>query len=715
VESKTEHENDTEQTSWSSMYILAVVGLIVACGVLWLVFRIGDSEGGHEMRPPPHEHAASPPVQETAAAEPEPDAVEKPPAEEPAEELAEQAYPVPESITTQGVPAVPLDLGEKLESWLNRRRVQVCGPHPDGGLLVLADTGEGLQIHHVATAGAGAEPLTSGPHAPGCAVTSPDPDAGFFLFTREGRILRQGLDGGEPVVVAGEGRNADVVFDDAGTQIAYASDRRAQDRTVVRVMDPSDPSTDRVVLEAPSDARYVPASWMPNGRHLMVHEVASAQDVRSLLVDTVEGTFREVDLDETRPCVTMLGPAAPLKGSTLGVSDCVRGDHVHLVTVDMSTRYGKPLTRDIPWDVTSFVYSPASSILAFVANEGGVGRLYAMLWEDERWIRKGFDVLPAGRVESMAFGPEGTRLAVALSTVGSPGRVYELDLMGGGIEIWWDPTGPTGPEQVVSLVDYPTFDEVDEEPRSIPALVVEPAGRPEQPLPVVVVLHDDPVDQWTAGWEPFASPLAAYLTSTLGVAVVAPNVRGSSGYGRSFTLLDDRQKRWDAVRDVGALLDWIDERPDLDAGRVVLVGRSYGGYLALGAMTEHPDRLRGGVVISAIADLASFVENAPEGDAERVRREYGEEHETLVELSPIARVSRITCPVLVAHGEGDPRVPVADARRIVDALADGGVPHWSLTAADEGHLDDRPEHRAYLAAAIVLFVRQMLDLEPDPA
>jgi dipeptidyl aminopeptidase/acylaminoacyl peptidase len=227
------------------------------------------------------------------------------------------------------------------------------------------------------------------------------------------------------------------------------------------------------------------------------------------------------------------------------------------------------------------------------------------------------------------------------------------------------------------------------------------------PAPVVVELHGGPEDQWLPRYAGFEQFLVAR-----GYAIVQPNLRGSAGYGEAFLGLDDGPRRADVIADVGAVLDWIATQPDLDAHRVVVMGQSYGGYLALASTIAFPDRLRGAIDIAGIADFVGFLEGTQPFRRDARRAEYGDERDPttramLAQLSPIAHAAEIRRPLLVAHGTRDPRVPIDDAERLVGAVRAAGQPVWYLAAADEGHGFAKSANRGVLEVLAAQFLDEV--------
>jgi dipeptidyl aminopeptidase/acylaminoacyl peptidase len=197
-----------------------------------------------------------------------------------------------------------------------------------------------------------------------------------------------------------------------------------------------------------------------------------------------------------------------------------------------------------------------------------------------------------------------------------------------------------------------------------------------------------------------------YLRSR-GYAVFEPNVRGSTGYGKAYTHLDDVERRMDAVADLKAGVDWLHDHPAVDPDRIAVMGASYGGFMTLAALTEYPDVWAAGVDIVGIANFVTFLENTGDWRRQLREAEYGsleDDREFLESISPVTHVDEITAPLFVLHGENDPRVPVSEAHRIVEGAREVGVPVRELVFEDEGHGFTKLENRIEAYAAIVEFL-----------
>jgi dipeptidyl aminopeptidase/acylaminoacyl peptidase len=204
-----------------------------------------------------------------------------------------------------------------------------------------------------------------------------------------------------------------------------------------------------------------------------------------------------------------------------------------------------------------------------------------------------------------------------------------------------------------------------------------------------------------------------YFLNELGVAIIQPNVRGSTGYGKTFVALDNVMKREDSVRDIGALLDWIAKQPNLDASRVLVTGGSYGGYMSLAVSTNYAERIAGAIDIVGISHFVTFLQTTESYRRDLRRVEYGDERDPKVReylnaISPLTNASKIKKPLFVVQGKNDPRVPYTEAEQIVASARASKADVWYLRAENEGHGFARKENSDYLFYATIAFVEKTL-------
>jgi len=349
------------------------------------------------------------------------------------------------------------------------------------------------------------------------------------------------------------------------------------------------------------------------------------------------------------------------------------------------------------WDVELAADDDATVLLA-LENADGYSRL-------ELLGREEVPLPGRGVVDHPVFSPDGTKLAFAFSSPVEPNDVYVYDLRARSLERL-----TTSPREVdvATLVEpeLHRFESFDGE--SIPVFLFEPEG--EGPFPVVVTVHGGPESQWRPWYSPSFAPLTQYLVRR-GYAVAAPNVRGSTGYGKRYEHLDDVERRLDSVRDLEALHRWLSARPEIDGSRAVVYGRSYGGYMVLAALAFQPQLWAAGVEAVGIASLVTFLENTSPYRRAAREREYGSlahDRDFLERASPLTHVDAIRAPLFIQHGRNDPRVPVSESEQIAAVLRAKGVECELLIFDDEGHTVEKLQNRIETFERAVQFLDRVL-------
>jgi dipeptidyl aminopeptidase/acylaminoacyl peptidase len=371
------------------------------------------------------------------------------------------------------------------------------------------------------------------------------------------------------------------------------------------------------------------------------------------------------------------------------------------------------VTTDIPWNIYEVEISDNRRRMAFLANEGGVSRLYLMNPKTREY--RIVDSMPVGVAFGLRFSPDGSQLGMTLNRPQAPSDAYALRLgrnpLKYGRLVRWTESETGGIKEnefsAPELVHYPTFDG-----RRVPAWIHRPQG--EGPHPVIIRIHGGPESQA----RPVFTTIYQMWVAALGAAVIQPNVRGSSGYGKTYAGLDDGFRREDAVKDIGALLDWIEAQPDLDASRVAVYGASYGGYMALASAVHFSDRLKAVIDNVGISNFVTFLENTQDYRRDQRRPEYGDERDPamrafLEKISPLNNVQSISVPMLIAQGQNDPRVPATEATQMVEALRAEGNTVWYMNALNEGHGYRKRENQNIFQQATIMFLqRYLIDASP---
>ncbi|MFM7532828.1 MAG: alpha/beta hydrolase family protein, partial [Rubrivivax sp.] len=394
------------------------------------------------------------------------------------------------------------------------------------------------------------------------------------------------------------------------------------------------------------------------------------------------------------------------QGQALWLLSDRAGEFRELVRLDLGSGQTTRLTAELGWDIDSASLSHDRQWMALVVNVDGRGELRLLDLREGRFAA--LPPLPAGSVTRAIWHPLRNELAFAVSSVLAPNQLHTLEWPAARVQAWMrSPVAAAGRELAEPrVVRWPSFDG-----RMIPGLLHLPPARFAGPRPVYVSIHGGPESQARAGY----AGRYNFLLQELGIAVLQPNVRGSSGYGKRYLALDNGRLREDAVKDIGALLDWIAQEPGLDASRVVVSGGSYGGYMSLAVAATYPELIAGAISSVGISNFVSFLRRTESYRRDLRRVEYGDERdpamrEFLERISPLTNAHRITRPLFVVQGRNDPRVPWTEAEQIVQRVRAHGTPVWYLLADNEGHGFTRRENTEYLFAATVVFLRQVMGI-----
>jgi dipeptidyl aminopeptidase/acylaminoacyl peptidase len=442
-------------------------------------------------------------------------------------------------------------------------------------------------------------------------------------------------------------------------------------------------------------------AFSPDGSRLVVERLGElAGDLDLFVIGLESGEVVRITPHEGSAEYTT--PAWLPDSSGLYATTNAFGDMRSLVRYDVESGEWE-VVLESKWDLDCALDEAGQSLLVHV-NEDGWSRLE--LRDPSSLELRGEVPLPARGVVPWwpckpVFSHDGSRLAFGFSSPREPVEafVYELDarepvrLTGEG------PIEGTDPE----LYRFPSFDGEE-----IPVFLFEPEG--EGPFPVVVTVHGGPESQWQPFFSPGSGPITQFLVSR-GYAVAAPNVRGSTGYGKRYEHLDDVALRLDSVRDLAELHAWLAARPKIDGSRAVVYGGSYGGYMTLAALAFHPELWAAGISFVGISNLVTFLENTSEYRRAAREREYGSlatDRELLERISPASRIDDVRAPLFLEHGRNDPRVPVGESEYIHRVLTEKGIRCELVIYEDEGHAIGKLANRVDAYERAVAFLDEVL-------
>jgi dipeptidyl aminopeptidase/acylaminoacyl peptidase len=594
------------------------------------------------------------------------------------------------NLIFDNVPDTPAASSEKLDAYLSARQATPLGFSPKGQLLITTRFGDVDQLHLVERPAGERRQLTFLREPITQAAFSPDPGRGAYVYLEDfggnenAQLYYQRL--GDPLpklLTDGKSLNGSPVWSNAGREVAFFSTARDGANADIDIADPEAGSLPRLAVTGDGAAWY-PLDWSPDDRKLLVLKQLSVSEAYLYVVDLSTGQKREVE--PTPAKVRIVGAKFSRDGQGVYLISDRDGEFAQLRYINLFSGERTVISGRLSWDVEELALSRDGHYLAYVSNEAGIDKLNVLD------LRAHQDLIPpklpgAGIIERLSFDAEGNRLAFGFAAPNHPRDAFVLDVAANRLEQWThSEAGAVDAAKFVvpRLARYPTFDRADGADRQVPVYIYEPST--PGPHPVLVTLHGGPESQFRPGFDPWIQ----YVVNELGFAVVAPNVRGSAGYGKSYSSLDNGTLREDAMKDIGALLVWLSLQSAYDPKHVVVSGDSYGGYLALAALANFGERLRGGVDLSGIADFTAFLSNAAPYRQSQQRAEYGDERDPdmkafLRRISPLTNAERISRPVLIVQGKNDPRVRASEAEQLLYRLRSKGGEVWYLQAGDEGH------------------------------
>lgn len=627
------------------------------------------------------------------------------------------------NLVTQGIPPIPASLAEQVARYTDFRGHGFADWHPTRREMVVTHRqagGNTTQLFRLAGPMAAREQLTD----------SPDPVTSASYEPREGKYLvfersSGGSEADQLYRLDLATRHTTLLSDPAerhnlqgwlhrGSQLLTASlplDKTAQGgtrtkvTTTFRLMDPLNPLSARKVAELEGGGWYA-GGISPDDKHVALTRYLSAAESQVWLLELASGKATQLlpTPGSSERATHFAGDFMP-GGAGLYVISDREGEFRELMVYRFADRQLTRMSSHIPWDVSNASATVDGSLVAAQLNVDGRDELH--LFDGHTLKELPLPTVPPGSVGTAAFHRRSAELAFSLNSAQGPSQLYTR-LAGGQVTQWTRAHAAPGVDMASfadqTIVRWKSFDG-----RSISGLMSLPPARFTGKRPVMIAIHGGPEGQAKVGFLNRYN----YFVNELGMALIQPNVRGSSGFGKSFLSLDDGLKREDSVKDIGALLDWVATQPQLDASKVVVTGGSYGGYMSLAVSTHYADRIAGAIDVVGISNFVTFLQNTESYRRDLRRVEYGDERDPamrsfLEKISPLTNAERITKPLFVVQGKNDPRVPYTEAEQIVAKARANNTPVWYLRAENEGHGFARKENADYQFYATILFLQQTL-------
>jgi dipeptidyl aminopeptidase/acylaminoacyl peptidase len=627
----------------------------------------------------------------------------------------------PAALTMTGVPPVPVELPKRIGPYTEFKGAGLLDWSPDGkNLLVTYLRGTRSQLHLAVGPGQPLRPITQAEEPTRSGAYLPS-DSNLVVFERDlggseaTRVYRLDLSTGTETPLTDATLRCDTgPFNAPGTAMLVQCSRidrnaggnveRAGGVTVDFSLIDIRTGASRPVVSLPGAGWYA-LDIAPDDRTALILRYRSAAEAELWTLDLGDGKKQRVLPRDGEAAAFYAAMGFAADGKRLFIVTDRFGEFRQPYRYDPATHRFDAMTGDVPWDVSAGDLTRDRSRLAVVTNENGRGvpRLF-----DANTLKPLPLPAPAGvNVSTAKLAPDGQALAYAASSATAPSEVRVLDLRSRESSLWAaaDTAGvDTSTFQPIEVIEWKSFDG-----RTISGLIQRPPKKFAGKRPVLIEIHGGPEAQARLGFNGRYN----YLVNELGIALIEPNVRGSTGFGKTFHTLDNGRLREDSVKDIGALLDWIAKQPDLDASRVVVQGGSYGGYMANAVAVHYSDRIRGAIPDVGISNFVTFLERTESYRRDLRRNEYGDERdpamrEWMEKIAPVNNAQKIKVPMFIVHGRNDPRVPVQEAEQIAATVAANGVPVWTMIAENEGHGFAKKENADFYFYARVLFLEKFL-------
>lgn len=611
------------------------------------------------------------------------------------------------NLVVEGVPEIPNELNNKLRQYQNTREASIIGWRRGGeGMVISTRFGETAQFHLVKEAEGVREQLTFFNEPVFSANICPSEKNDGFVFLRDigGNEAYQLFyfdfqSRNSTLLSDGVSKNSLGIWDRTGTKLAYSSTKLNGKDHNIFILDLKNNTEEELVLS--EKGFWYPLEWSPDNTRLIVGHYLSIIESYLYVLDLKTGELSPFSSQNNH--VASHHACWSIEGDKIFFTSDAGGQFRQLF-VKNGTGNAKKISPELTWDVEAIELSPKGDQLAFCVNVDGFSKLYLLntITYDKRLI----NTLPWSCINGLAWHPDNCSLGISFNTPESTSDVFVLNTKDDQLERWTkSELGGLDQDTFVKpeLIHFQSFDQ-----RKIPAFFYRPK-KGKGPFSVLIYIHGGPESQY----RPNFSPIFQFYLNELGVAILAPNVRGSSGYGKDYLRLDDGFKREDSVHDIGKLLDWIEKEESLDSSGVAVMGGSYGGYMVLASMTHYNDRLKCGIDVVGISNFVTFLRNTKPYRRDLRRVEYGDERdpkmrEHLESISPTSNAHKITKPMLIVQGLNDPRVPVSEAEQMLKAIRKNGGEVWYLLAKDEGHGFRKKNNRDFYTKTVILFLQKNL-------
>lgn len=616
-----------------------------------------------------------------------------------------------ENLITENIAEIPKELANEVKKYSESRSASLAEIHPTrNDIIINTRFGSTSQLHLVnQPMGARTqitffdEPVSGATYEPikgEYLIYSKDIGGNEFsqLFKLDLKTLESTL-----LTDGGRSQNGDVTWRKDGKGFYFSSTKRNGGDRDIYYMDPNNPKSEKLILQVKGGGWGIQDISSDN-KKLLLGEYISINESYIWLLDIETGKLTEVT-DRSIKSVTQTSAGFSNINNEIWFITDKDNEFQRLATMNLDTKKVTYYTSNIPWNIENYSLSEDKKIIVFISNEAGLNKMYLMNASTK--VYKEVKNLQTGLIGGASFTKDNQNVFFTQSTAQSASDVYKLIIKTGKIVRWTE--SELGEMQqsdmsVPKFIEWKSFDNL-----KISGFYYPASPKFKGKRPVIIMIHGGPEAQSLASFLGSNN----FYTSEMGVSLLYPNVRGSSGFGKTFLAKDNGFLREDSVKDIGALLDWIAQQPELDKDRVMIMGGSYGGYMTLATAFHYADKIKCSVDIVGISNFNTFLKNTEEYRRDLRRAEYGDERETKMaaffeKMAPLNNIDKIKKPMFIIQGTNDPRVPVTEATQMRDKLKSQGNTVWYLEAKDEGHGFKKKPNIDFQRLAVIRFMQEYL-------
>lgn len=628
------------------------------------------------------------------------------------------------NLKADGMPPIEKSIADKVVLYTEFRGHGFIGWHPKDNSMLVRHREAGANIPQVfllRSAGGQLEKLTDFPDVVTSAAFHPV-HGKFIAYSRDAggneatQVYRMDLADKSSTLLSLPDERSRFDWDRKGNNILISAvpldktakeGKRDQLSTTLTLVDPMQPDKRRKLAELPGGG-WGNFNFSNDDKTIAAIQYRTPNDSDVYLIDAVTGKLTKLLPKPGAAAAGFSGVDWSHDDKRLFMTTNQGGEFSQLAALNLKNRELKVLSGAIPWDIQQVTVSADGRRVLAVANNNGRDEVHMFDAKSGKELVR--PAISAGSIDGGAWHETNkSTFAVSINSPQSPGDVYSLDMATGKSTRWTTAASPEGinPETFIGpeLVTFKSFDGLP-----VNGWLYRPDARKfPGKRPVRVDFHGGPEGQSTVRFIGRNN----YFLNEMGVALLYPNVRGSSGYGKSFLDMDNGFKRKDSVKDGGAFLQWVSTDARLDASRIMISGGSYGGYMSLAVAADYSNLIRAAIDVVGISHFATFLNNTESYRRDLRRVEYGDERDPAMrafheKIAPLNNAANIKVPLFVVQGKNDPRVPFTEAEQMVDAVRKNGVPVWYLLADNEGHGFRRKANADYEFYSVVKFMEENL-------